>query len=131
MLGVVFLLARLSIGLFLSRRLRRSSTPVDDPRAGRWLRRYAAAEGLQRAPELAESPAVSVPVTLGVRPTIVLPSGWRESETAKPAAVIAHEVSHARRQDSRTRTLALVYQGFSGSARSPGGWKAVWPTWPS
>jgi len=110
-LGVIILLGQLVVGLFLGRRLRHNSRRVDDPRALRWLERHATAIGLERPPILAESPSVSVPLTLGVlRPVIVIPSGWREWESAKLAAVIAHEVSHVLRNDSRTRALALLYR---------------------
>lgn len=119
--GVVFLLGRLAMGLFLSRRLRRSSIRVDDPRALRWLEWYTVAMGPKRVPVLAESPAVSVPLTLGVlHPVILIPSGWREWQSAKVAAVIAHEVSHVKRNDSRTRALALIYRCFFWF--SPLGW---------
>lgn len=110
-LGLIFLLARLALGLFLSRRLRRSSTRVDDPGALRWLEWYTVAMGPKSVPVLAESPAVGVPLTLGVsHPVIVIPSDWREWQSTKLAAVIAHEVSHVKRNDSRTRTLALLYK---------------------
>jgi len=120
-LGLMFLLGRLAVGFLLSRRLRRSSTRVDDPRALRWLDLHAVDMGPKRAPALAESAAISVPVTLGVfHPVIVIPSGWREWPSAKLAAVIAHEVSHARRNDPRTRALALSYRCFFWF--SPLGW---------
>jgi beta-lactamase regulating signal transducer with metallopeptidase domain len=109
--GLMVLLGQLVVGFILGRRLRQNSRRVDDPRALRWLERQATAMGLERPPILAESPSVSVPLTLGVlRPVIVIPSGWREWESAKLAAVIAHEVSHVRRNDSRTRALALLYR---------------------
>jgi len=110
-LGLTFLLGHLITGIFLGRRLRRSFTRVDDLRALQWVERGAAAMGLKRAPRLAESQAVSVPLMVGVfHPVIVIPSGWREWPSAKLAAVIAHEVSHVRRKDALTRVAALVYQ---------------------
>jgi GWxTD domain-containing protein len=110
-LGLAFFLGRLITGLFLGGRLRRRFTRVGDPRALQWLDRGARAMGLKRAPSLAESRAVSVPLTVGVfHPVIVIPSGWREWPIEKLAAVIAHEVSHVRRNDSLTRAAALVYQ---------------------
>ena len=121
LLGVMFLLGRLVVGLVLSLRLRRSSTRVDDSRALRWLEWHAVAMGPRRTPVLAESSAVSVPLTLGLlRPLIVIPSDWREWPSAKLAAVIAHEVSHVKRNDSRTKALALIYRCFFWF--SPLGW---------
>jgi GWxTD domain-containing protein len=120
-LGLAFLLGRLITGFFLARRLRRSFRRVNDPRAWQWVERDAGTMGLKRAPSLAESGAVKVPLTVGVfHPVIVIPSGWREWPSAKLAAVIAHEVSHVRRNDSRTRAAALVYRCFFWF--SPLGW---------
>lgn len=112
-LVLVFFLVRLGIGLELSRRLRRRSLRVDDARALYWLRWHALAMGIDHAPALLESAAISVPLTLGVwRPAILLPSNWRAWENPKLSAVIAHELSHIGRKDSRTRALALVYKSF-------------------
>ena len=116
-----FLLARLGLGLLLSHRLRRRSCRVSEPRALRWLEWHALAMGIERAPLLLESTAVSVPLTLGVaRPVIVLPGGWREWETAKLSPVIAHELAHVKRRDSLTRTLSLIYRSVFWF--SPLGW---------
>jgi len=116
-----FLLGRLGVGLVLSRRLRRRSGRISDPRALRWLEWHALAMGIERAPLLAESMAVSVPLTLGVvRPVIVIPSGWRTWDTAKLSAVIAHELAHVKRKDALTRTLSLIYRSIFWF--SPLGW---------
>jgi GWxTD domain-containing protein len=120
-LGLAFLLGRLITGLFLGRRLRRTFAQVDDPRALQWLEQHARVMGLKHSPSLAESPAVNVPLTAGVFcPVIVIPIGWREWPDAKLDAVIAHEVSHVRRNDSLARAAALVYQCFFWF--SPLGW---------
>ena len=112
-LGVLFLLGRLGVGLLLSHRLRRQSTAIQDPRALRWLKWHALAMGLEEPPVLAESKAVVVPLTFGaLRPLILVPSDWRDWESGKLAAVIAHELSHVKRNDSLTRTLALLYRGI-------------------
>jgi hypothetical protein len=55
---------------------------------------------------------------------IIIPKGWREWESAKLAAVIAHEVSHVMRNDSRTRALALLYRCLFWF--SPLGWWLEW-----
>jgi hypothetical protein len=68
--------------------------------------------GLETAPELAESPAVVVPVTLGVwRPIILLPPAWRAWSEEKIQAVLAHELSHVVRKDALTRALAAIHRG--------------------
>ncbi len=64
-----------------------------------------------RVPVLAESESVSVPLTLGVlRPMVLIPSGWRDWESTKLSAVIAHELSHVKRKDTLTRALSLIYR---------------------
>ena len=109
LLGLAFLLSRLGVGLLLSHRLRLGSVSIDDPRPLRWLQWHALAMGLQRMPLLAESEAVAVPLTLGVlRPVVLIPHDWRTWESGKLTAVIAHELSHVKRNDSFTRTLSLL-----------------------
>jgi bla regulator protein blaR1 len=118
---VLLLLARLSIGFMLSRRLRRTARRISDSAAMRWLRWHALAMGVDRAPVLMESPNVSVPLTLGASsPIILLPGDWREWESGKLSAVIAHELSHISRNDSRTRALSVAYRTFFWF--SPLGW---------
>src|SRR5580658_2950678 len=70
------MLGRLAFGLIVTRRLRRRSQPVSDAHVLAML--YAQA-GVRKAPELAESNALAVPITLGwMRPCIILPDSWRE-----------------------------------------------------
>jgi len=50
----------------------------------------------------------AAPVTIGCfRPTILLPSSWREWSMPQVAAVLAHEGEHARRRDPLIQWLAL------------------------
>ena len=73
--GFMVLMSRLVRGLFLSYRLRRSTAQVHDRRALRLVQWHAVAIGSSLIPMLAESPAVSVPLTLRVsHPVIVLPA---------------------------------------------------------
>ena len=118
---LTFLLVRLCVGMALSRRLCRGSSRITDPEALRWLKWHALLVGLDRVPALAESVSVSVPLTVGVfRPTVLVPRGWRDWESAKLSAVIAHEVSHVKRKDTLTRALSLIYRSVFWF--SPLGW---------
>jgi len=118
---LAFLLVRLCVGMALSRRLCRSSSRITDPEALRWLTWHALLVGLDRVPALAESVSVSVPLTVGVfHPTVLIPKGWREWESTKLSAVIAHEVSHVQRKDTLTRALSLIYRSVFWF--SPLGW---------
>jgi len=87
------MLSRLLIALSLSYRLSQAIQPIQ--------------------PGVAESPAVTVPVTLGlVRPVIVLPSGWRGWEPWKLQAVLAHERAHVERRDPLCQAASSVYRSL-------------------
>lgn len=109
----VLLLSRLLVGWMLGRRLIRSSQPIRDARASLSLSLRAFPGHLREAPLLAESQAVAVPVTLGVlRPVILLPPDWREWESDKLNAVLAHELSHIGRNDALTQRLSKLHRAI-------------------
>jgi len=84
------LLVQLTFGYMFARRLVRNSKPVDGPRV--W-----------------ESASISVPMTVGqLSPTILLPIGWREWDSAKLQAVLAHEEAHVRRADWAIGVMARI-----------------------
>ena len=84
------LLVQLIFGYRLTRRLVRDSMPVDRPR-------------------VRESESISVPLTIGqIMPTILLPIGWREWDSAKLRAVLAHEEAHIRRADWAIGVMARI-----------------------
>jgi len=106
------LLAQLALGFFISRRVKLSGRPLGDRRVRAALLEQSTRWGLETAPELAESPAVAVPVTLGVwHPIILLPTAWCAWSEGKLEAVFAHELSHVVRKDALTRTLAAIHCG--------------------
>ena len=107
------LLARFALGLILARRLIRASEEISDSRALDRLERCSRVAGLEALPRLAESEAVSVPVTLGVRkPSILVPADWREWDDAKLVAVLAHELSHVARRDALTQRLSQIHRAI-------------------
>src|SRR5262249_34486895 len=56
-----------------------------------------------------ESAQVFVPVTVGIlRPTVVLPRGWREWPSTTLHAALAHEAVHAARRDPLINLLARL-----------------------
>jgi beta-lactamase regulating signal transducer with metallopeptidase domain len=106
------LLAQLAVGFFFSRRVKLSGRPVGDRRVLAALLEQATRWGLDTAPELAESPAVAVPVTLGAwHPIILVPTAWRAWSEEKIQAVLVHELSHVVRKDALTRALARIHRG--------------------
>jgi beta-lactamase regulating signal transducer with metallopeptidase domain len=109
----ILLLSRLFVGWMLGRRLIRSSHPIRDPRASLSLSLRAFPGHFNEAPLLAESESVAVPVTLGVvRPVILLPVDWREWESDKLNAILAHELSHIGRNDALTQRLSKLHRAI-------------------
>lgn len=84
------LLVQLTFGYMFARKLVRNSKPVDGSR-------------------VRESESISVPMTVGqIAPTILLPMGWREWDSAKRQAVLAHEEAHVRRSDWAIGVMARI-----------------------
>jgi beta-lactamase regulating signal transducer with metallopeptidase domain len=105
------MLGRLAFGLMVTRRLRRLSQRVNDVRLLAILGDQSCRSGIGKIPVLAESSALAVPITLGwLRPSIVLPSSWREWSDSKTEAVLAHELSHVRRGDYAMLLAASLYR---------------------
>jgi hypothetical protein len=97
-LGAGALLLRLSVGLLMSRHLLGSSCAT-----GITLNEI----------EVRESDRVGAPVTLGIfHCAIVLPADWREWETAKLDAVLAHERSHILRRDPAVQVLSAIHRAL-------------------
>ena len=112
--GAVFmLLMRLLAGVWLSRRLARAATSVTDKRTLQRLALRAYGCGLEDVPRLAESTAISVPLTLGIlRPVVLLPANWRSWDLDTLNAVMAHELSHIARRDALVERLSLLHRAF-------------------
>ena len=100
---------RLAIGAYLAGLLVFSLRLAYSYRVTRQLVRSARPLA-QFAPEtVAESAAITVPLTLGWRrPKILLPAGWESWPDAKLEAVLAHERTHAARGDWAVALLAGV-----------------------
>ncbi|MBN2577896.1 MAG: hypothetical protein JXB10_02815 [Pirellulales bacterium] len=100
-LGFAVGLFRLSWGCLVLARFYRRLRPLTNPRQLSLARQAAKAVGLRRRPPMFLSPAVSVPVTVGLfRPAIVLPELMIE-EMGKShwQAVLLHESAHVARGD--------------------------------
>jgi beta-lactamase regulating signal transducer with metallopeptidase domain len=110
---VILLLGRLWVGVRCAAGLRRAATPIEDRAASQVLSTCSLGSGLRRFPAIAESDRVAVPVTLGVRDSVILlPAAWREWEPHELAAVLAHEVSHVARRDALAQRLALIHRAI-------------------
>lgn len=90
------LLVRLVRGWRAAARIARTGTVVDAKVSGSSI-------------VVVESPAVCVPVTVGILyPSIVLPIAWRTWPESKLLAVLAHERAHVRRRDPLVQFLARL-----------------------
>ncbi len=99
------LLARLLVSCLLVSRLVRSSSLVRDGSAREFLDELAG----PGAPALRESESITVPMTAGsFRPSILLPSDWREWSREKIAAALTHELAHVRRKDALIALIAGI-----------------------
>jgi beta-lactamase regulating signal transducer with metallopeptidase domain len=109
----LLLLARVFVGVFYCRRLILASQSVTEPRLVERLWARANVSGIRSMPDVRESGVLCVPVTMGaLRPTILLPSDWREWGDAKLDAVVAHEVSHVARRDALTQRVSLLHRAI-------------------
>src|SRR5580658_1156534 len=107
----LFFFARLLVGMRLGKRLERAAKPIEDGRASAIAAAASRAAGLRVVPRLAESEMLSVPVTLGLRDSVILfPAEWRDWEAGELEAVLAHEISHVARRDALVQRLALIHR---------------------
>jgi beta-lactamase regulating signal transducer with metallopeptidase domain len=97
-LGASLLLLRVGAGLAMTRRI---------------LRRSVVTGLLADGRPVLESQDLGVPAAVGLfRPSVVLPSGWREWEPAKLDAVLVHELSHVRRRDPAVHLLSASHRAL-------------------
>jgi len=95
-LGAGLLLLRVGAGVVMTQRILRRSVVTGHVAEGR---------------PVLESHDLSVPAAVGLlRPSVVLPSGWREWEPAKLDAVLVHERSHVRRHDPAVQLLSAAHR---------------------
>jgi beta-lactamase regulating signal transducer with metallopeptidase domain len=105
--GVVFLLGRLGVDYWRSRRVLSRSTMVTDAEWTSLLGECVADLGLRRAVRLVRSREEVMPMTSGVRrPAIVIPSVADTWEDDRRRAVLLHELAHVVRFDCLTQAMA-------------------------
>ncbi len=107
--GLAVGLVRLRLGLLATRDLLGAASTVEDPRAIEILGGLTARCDLAPRPPLLESGSLAAPVTAGAfEPSIVLPSDHRNWPPERLEAVLAHELAHVARHDSRTAWLLAL-----------------------
>lgn len=107
--GVLFVLARLGLGVMAVRRIVTAGTVPTDPRWTRPLYEAADRLGLVRAPRLVISPKARMPFAAGlVRAAIVLPPEADAWTDRRRRAVLSHELAHVRRRDLAFNAVAQL-----------------------
>ena len=121
-LGLALMLTRVCVGLSIGRRLRRASTPIDDPATLELVRRHAARLALHVVPAIASCSRVSVPVVVGMlRPMILLPASLASGLTGRQLEyVLLHELAHIHRYDMLANLLQRLIE--SGLFFHPAVW---------
>ncbi|MBI1904259.1 MAG: DUF1559 domain-containing protein [Planctomycetia bacterium] len=100
-------LARLVLGLLAVRRLRKRASPIDEPELAGLVRNLAAQLGCRGRTEVRESRELTTAATVGwLRPTVLLPSQWRNWSPAELRCALAHELAHIERRDFLACLLA-------------------------
>jgi len=112
LLGAGYFAARLLRGWLLVRRLRRTLVSVAPSELGPVAGQVRRTLGIGRLPEVACSPAVGSPVSLGVfRPVVVLPEGFAHSLGAEQLRdVLVHECAHVLHRDHAVGLLQRLAQ---------------------
>lgn len=105
LLGAAFMMLRIAMGLFLTRRAFAGAITI----AGEAQIRSAVQEYGGPIARIAESDAATVPMTIGwAEARIVVPRAWRTWSAEQLHAVFAHELAHVRRRDTLTMLLAVL-----------------------
>ncbi len=112
--GVVAMLARVALGLWGGRRLRRDCTPLTQAQTLDMVRDHARRMGMRVVPLIAACRRVSVPVVVGVlRPMILVPASLVSGLTPRELeAVLVHELAHIRRFDPVVNVLQRLVEAM-------------------
>jgi len=106
------LLARVAAGWRRAVAVQRRGTPLSDPELRHRVETLARRAGIRQRVDVVDVPGLRVPATTGVvRPSILLPSAWREWDADLRDAVLIHELAHIAGRDALWQRLALVYRG--------------------
>jgi beta-lactamase regulating signal transducer with metallopeptidase domain len=112
-MGVILFMLRVLLSVILTRNFVRKCASIDlnvmVPRCSHFLQNRLSGGHVA----FVSDPKVVVPITVGWRrPTILLPSAWPEWSPAKLDAVLAHELTHIRRNDYALNLLAAINRGL-------------------
>ena len=108
-LGAVLMLLRLFAGRILGMRTIMNTRQETDGRLNEILEVAADTVGIRKSIMLLRSPAVKVPVIYGsLFPRLILPTKANEWPDERLEAIFIHELSHIKRHDILTQTIAQL-----------------------
>ena len=112
--GVLLLLARLSIGLVVARRMKSAATQPPPHDLLHTFRHLARRIGVSRPVRLLNSTLVQVPTVIGwLRPVVLVPIGCLTGLSSAPIeAILAHELAHVRRHDYLISVLQSIVEAL-------------------
>ena len=106
-LGSILLFVRLGRGLLSVSSLAREAEVLRDPEWTATVGDGCGQLGLRCAPPILVSSSVAVPAVSGVwRPTLLLPSWYREWSPSCRRVVVLHELAHIKRRDCLVQLIA-------------------------
>lgn len=110
-LGVAFLLGRMSLGLIFIEKLKKTSLPLVNEKAMELMGRIRSRMGISGGILLAETREITTPVTVGwIKPMILFPVGMLSGLSVPHLeAILAHELAHIKRNDY----LVNILQSFA------------------
>jgi beta-lactamase regulating signal transducer with metallopeptidase domain len=107
--GSLIVLVRAALGLWEVQHLRQHSIVVQNQRWETQLQELRAALGVPASVQLRVTGEQIPPVTWGVfRPVILIPSASSEWTEERRRLVLAHELSHVKRNDGRTQIVVQL-----------------------
>ena len=109
LVGAALGLLRLAAGMLWATWITRRAAPISDPTWTAALDAAAETLGVGARVALLQSERTSVPVTSGIlKPTILLPPGWREWPLERTRVALMHELAHVKRRDALVLVLGRV-----------------------
>lgn len=111
-MGVTLLFGRMTVGLLYIQNLRKDVKPILEPQVKDLVISLKNRLGVRTLVPILESAKVTVPMTLGwLKPIILLPVGLAVGlEVRQLEAILAHELSHVKRQDYLINILQSIIE---------------------
>jgi GWxTD domain-containing protein len=113
-IGVIALLGRLNLGLFIARRMKSDGTQPVSSELQLMFQQLSARLGISRPTRLLNSALVQAPTVVGwLRPVVLIPLGcFLGLSTIQVEAILAHELAHIRRHDYLVSVVQSVVEAL-------------------